>query len=63
MMTTISNLFNGDVIEIEGLPATITEIFYLDEPLMSIRVHTERFGKMRIVTTDDTPVTLLKRGE
>jgi len=63
MMTTISNLFNGDVIEIDGLSATITEIAYLDEPLMSIRVHTERFGNMRIVTTDNTPVTLLKRGE
>jgi hypothetical protein len=62
--TTVGKLINGDTVIVdEGIPATIVEIVFHKEPLVSLRVHSERFGDMRIITADDMPVTILEEGE
>lgn len=63
METTFAHVLNGDVIDVDGIPATVDEIRFHNEPLLSVYVLTERFGKTFLIVTDDTPVTILERGE
>jgi hypothetical protein len=61
--TTVGKLINGNVIMVDDRKATVTEINYHNEPLVTLNVHTERFGNMAIVTTDDMPCILFEEGE
>ena len=60
--TTVAYLLNGDTVDVEGNAAVITEIIYMNEPLVRLIVHTERFGRMSIMTTDDAPITIIEKG-
>jgi hypothetical protein len=63
IQTTVGKLINGSVIMVDDRKATVTEVNYHNEPLVTLNVHTERFGNMQIVTTDDMPVILFEEGE
>ena len=64
-ITTVGRLINGDSVLIEGEIAVISEIVFHKEPLVTLKVETERFGRMSILTADDMPVTVInmERGE
>jgi hypothetical protein len=63
IQTTFAYVLNGDTIEVDGLPSLIDEIVYRNEPLMTVWVTTDQFGRTFVLTTDDEPVTILKRGD
>lgn len=60
--TTFAYVLNGDTIEVDGLPSIVEEIVYRREPLMTVWVTNDQFGRNFVLTTDDEPVTILEKG-